>query len=45
MFHLSLCHGISLRLPAVVLLPERLILVDPLVPVCAPPNHYHGGEG
>ncbi len=45
MCHLSLCHGISLRLPAVVLLPERLVLVDSLVPVFALPNHYRGGEG
>jgi hypothetical protein len=32
------------RLPVVVLLLERLVLVDPLVPVLAPPNHHRGGE-
>ncbi len=31
--------------PVVFLLLERLVLVDPLVPLLAPPNHYRGGEG
>jgi hypothetical protein len=43
--HLLLCRGISLRLPAVVRLLERLVLVNSLVPVLAPPNHYRGGKG